>query len=101
GIRARTVTGVQTCALPILETGADALNMGLRFSGHRWLHSPQSLARMAQICGFEVLPTTCAVSTVEKFNGINLRDETNSLSFANRSEERRVGKVGRSRARAA
>jgi len=65
-----------------VETGADALNMGMRFSGHRWLHSPQSLARMAQLCGFDVVPTTCAVSTVEKFNGINLRDETNSLSFA-------------------
>jgi hypothetical protein len=66
-----------------VETGADALNMGMRFSGHRWLHSPQSLAGMAAMCGFDMLPTTCAVSTVEKFNGINLRDETNSLSFAN------------------
>jgi predicted SAM-dependent methyltransferase len=66
-----------------VETGADALNMGMRFSGHRWLHSPQSLARLAAMCGFDALPTTCAVSTVEKFNGINLRDETNSLSFAN------------------
>jgi predicted SAM-dependent methyltransferase len=66
-----------------VDTGADALNMGMRFSGHRWLHSPQSLARMAQMCGFDVFPTTCAVSTVEKFNGINLRDESNSLSFAN------------------
>jgi hypothetical protein len=66
-----------------VETGADALNMGLRFSGHRWLHSPESLARMAESCGFDVVPTTCAASTVEKFNGINLRDETNSLSFAN------------------
>jgi len=66
-----------------VETGADALNMGLRFSGHRWLHSPESLARMAAMCGFDVVPTTCAVSTVEKFNGINLRDENDSLSFAN------------------
>ena len=66
-----------------VETGADALNIGLRFSGHRWLHSPQSLARMAETCGFDVVPTTCAASTVERFNGINLRDETNSLSFAN------------------
>jgi len=66
-----------------VETGADALNMGLRFSGHRWLHSPQSLARMAAMCGFDVVPTTCAVSTVEKFNGTNLRDENDSLSFAN------------------
>jgi hypothetical protein len=27
--------------------------------------------------------TNCATSTVARFNGINLRDETNSLSFAN------------------
>jgi hypothetical protein len=63
-------------------SGADALNMGMRFSGHRWLHSPESLALMAQMCGFVVVPTTCATSTIEKFNGINLRDETDSLSFA-------------------
>jgi len=65
------------------ETGADALNMGMRFSGHRWLHSRESLERMAQICGFDLHPTSCADSTVERFNGINLRDENDSLSFAN------------------
>jgi hypothetical protein len=65
-----------------IETGADALNIGLRFSGHRWLHSPQSLQQLAAMCGFDVLETSCATSTVEQFSGINLRDETNSLSFA-------------------
>ena len=66
-----------------VETGADALNIGLRFSGHRWLHSPESLGCIASMCGFDVVPTTCAESTVAKFNGINLRDEVSSLSFAN------------------
>ena len=28
-----------------IETGADALNIGLRFSGHRWLHSAQSTSQ--------------------------------------------------------
>lgn len=65
-----------------VETGADALNMGLRFSGHRWLHSEESLRRMAAMCGFDLVPTTCAKSTVDKFNGINLRSEADSLSFA-------------------
>jgi predicted SAM-dependent methyltransferase len=65
-----------------VDTGADALNIGMRFSGHRWLHGPESLARMAAMCGFEVVATPCAESTVAKFNGINLRDESNSLSFA-------------------
>ena len=66
-----------------VETGADALNMGLRFSGHRWLHSPESLGRMAAMCGFDIVPTTCAKSTVAAFDGINLRSESDSLSFAN------------------
>ncbi len=66
-----------------VETGADALNMGMRFSGHRWLHSRESLERMAQVCGFELHPTSCADSTLERFKGVNLRDENDSLSFAN------------------
>ena len=66
-----------------VETGADALNVGLRFSGHRWLHDQDSIARMAGLCGFDTVPTTCATSTVEKFCGVNRRDETDSLSFAN------------------
>jgi predicted SAM-dependent methyltransferase len=64
------------------ETGADALNMGLRFSGHRWLHDSTSLARLAELCGFGTESTPCATSSVQKFRDINLRDETNSLSFA-------------------
>ena len=82
-----------------VDTGADALNMGMRFSGHRWLHSPQSLAHMATMCGFEMMPTMCATSTFEGFNGINLRSETDSLSFANdlrkvRSIARTIVEVG-------
>ena len=66
-----------------VDTGGDALNMGMRFGGHRWLHTQQSLARLAQMCGFEAEPTHCAQSTVERFVGINLRSENDSLSFAN------------------
>jgi hypothetical protein len=66
-----------------VDTGGDALNMGMRFGGHRWLHTQQSLARLAQMCGFEAEPTTCAASSVERFAGINLRTENDSLSFAN------------------
>ena len=76
-----------------VETGADAVNMGLRFSGHRWLHSAESLGRIAAMCGFELLPTACADSTVDKFKGINLRDEANSLSFAN--DLRKTGAIVR------
>jgi len=76
-----------------VDTGADALNMGMRFSGHRWLHSPQSLTHLATMCGFATVPTTCATSTFAAFNGVNLRSETDSLSFAN--DLRKVRAVAR------
>jgi predicted SAM-dependent methyltransferase len=66
-----------------VETAADALNMGMRFSGHRWLHSAESLAALATMCGFALEPTSCAHSSVPQLAGINLRNETDSLSFAN------------------
>ncbi len=76
-----------------VDTGGDALNIGMRFSGHRWLHDAQSLGRLAELCGFDVVSTTCATSTVARFNGLNLRDENNSLSFAN--DLRKVRTVSR------
>lgn len=76
-----------------VHTGGDALNIGMRFSGHRWLHDAPSLARLASTCGFEVLPTSCASSTVPKFDRLNLRDETGSLSFAN--DLRKIAQVRR------
>jgi len=66
-----------------VDTGGDALNMGMRFGGHRWLHTQQSLARLAGMCGFEAEPTTCAQSSVDRFVGVNLRSENDSLAFAN------------------
>jgi len=72
-----------------VATSVDAINMGMRFSGHRWLHDQQSLAFLAADCGFEALSTPCATSTVERFNGCNLRDESNSASFANDLIKRR------------
>ena len=65
-----------------VDTGGDALNMGMRFGGHRWLHTQQSIARLGQMCGLEAEPTTCALSSVERFVAINLRSENDSLSFA-------------------
>ena len=65
-----------------VETGGDALNMGMRFSGHRWLHDAESLSHLAAQCGFVTIATDCAHSTVEKLSGLNIRDENNSLSFA-------------------
>jgi hypothetical protein len=73
------------------RTGGDALNLGMRFSGHRWLHNAKSLEYMAELCGYRKIATTCAESIRPEMNRINLRDETNSMSFANDLvQERRV-----------
>ena len=64
-----------------VETAADAVNYAMRFTAHRWLHDNTSLARMAEICGFEATPTSCAKSTVPFLSNRNLRSE--GLPFAN------------------
>jgi len=66
-----------------LSTGADILNAGMRFSGHRWLHNQVSFADMAARCGFQANRMPCSQSVVPGLCNRNLRNETNSLSFAN------------------
>jgi predicted SAM-dependent methyltransferase len=66
-----------------IRSNADMVNLGMRFGGHRWLHNELSFAVLAQECGFEKISTSCQISTVDELNNLNLRDETNSLSFAN------------------
>ncbi len=60
----------------------DAINMGMRFSGHRWLHDCASFARLASACEFDPHPTPCDNSLLPQLSGRNLRNETNSASFA-------------------
>lgn len=73
------------------RTGGDALNLGMRFSGHRWLHNDQSLEYMANLCGFRKVSTTCTESIIPEMSRLNFRDETNSMSFANDLvQERRI-----------
>lgn len=77
-----------------VATEVDAMNAGLRFSGHRWLHDADSLAFLAADCGFRAVPTGCADSTVAWLSNRNLRSEDNSASFATdlvkRAEFRRI-----------
>lgn len=65
-----------------VTTPVDGINMGLRFSGHRWLHDDDSLQHLAQECGFVAHRSSCAQSREARFTGLNLRDETDSASFA-------------------
>src|SRR2546430_7729781 len=82
GIRDLTVTGVQTCALPILLTSAAAASaVGRR---RRWIHARIHHERSAETGGVGKL-----VAVVERGVG--------RLRAAHRSEERRVGKECRSR----
>jgi hypothetical protein len=73
-----------------VTTPVDAINCGMRFSGHRWLHDHESFARLARDCGFEAIPTTCAHSAVAMLSGHNLRSETDSASFAHDLTKRRA-----------
>ena len=65
-----------------VETEADAVNAGMRFSGHRWLHDDASLAHLARLAGYEAVKTSCAESTVAFLSNRNLRAEEGSAAFA-------------------
>ncbi|MGD8530314.1 MAG: FkbM family methyltransferase [Syntrophobacterales bacterium] len=74
------------------RNGMDAVNMGMRMGGHRWLHDFDSFKRVAEACGFSASHTTCTVSSDPKMTGINVRDES-GISFA--AELRRSHRMGR------
>ena len=73
-----------------VETQADAVNAGLRFSGHRWLHDDASLAHLAALAGFEAVKTSCAESTEPFLAGRNLRAEEGTAAFAHDLVKRRA-----------
>src|SRR2546430_4855094 len=82
GIRYLTVTGVQTCALPILK----------------WLAEFSSLllcGSLLQACGSDTGPTASDASRVVEADAV--ADVQSEWGPWSRSEERRVGKEGRSR----
>jgi hypothetical protein len=65
-----------------VETEADALNAGMRFSGHRWLHDDASVAHLARLAGFAATRTTCRESREPFLCERNLRDEDGTAAFA-------------------
>src|SRR5699024_11488479 len=77
GIRDRSVTGVQTCALPISNTASTC--PGTRTLRHSWTSSPAALNKKV----LRSMPRT-------------LRPYMFLSLITSRSEERRVGKEGRS-----
>src|SRR5256886_10235374 len=84
GIRDLTVTGVQTCALPIYGAGPNTCPAAVMPS---CFASPQNLPALAgSLSGFTVT-VTCAQTA----------DTTEGNRNVRRSEERRVGKECRSR----
>lgn len=66
-----------------VRTGADLLNSGMRFWGHRWLHNDESLGNMATGCGFKKVSTGLFDSIDPELNGLNIRKEDNVMAFAN------------------
>src|SRR5260370_16318303 len=83
GIRDSSVTGVQTCALPILEAAESA---------------EAEMAKSTTLVGGDreaqsfLSPETLRLAISE-----SAEDAGEVLAYATRSEERRVGKEGRSR----
>src|SRR2546430_13372534 len=84
GIRDLTVTGVQTCALPIWKGGAEETKRLLAWDGHAWRRLAES-EKLTLLSGFlgERRPEFPFAPSVYKARL--------------RSEERRVGKEGRFR----
>lgn len=75
------------------RNGMDAVNMGMRMGGHRWLHNFASFRRVAEACGFAMSRTTCGSSSDLKMTGINIRDES-GISFAvELFKKRRMGRI--------
>src|SRR5205085_3675184 len=81
GIRDLTVTGVQTCALPIYNRWHSRFDQPDPYDGSYNFLDPQSLNRYAYTQG----------------DPANFVDPTGALMIIERSEERRVGKECRSR----
>ena len=76
-----------------VETEADAINAGMRFSGHRWLHDDRSLVHLASQAGFVSTKTDCSTSTEPYLTGRNLRVEEGTAAFAH--DLRKAGPVRR------
>src|SRR5438874_10368353 len=93
GIRDLYVTGVQTCALPILERAVD-LDRSQR------ARSERELVVVLQACGIEhAAPRVVAPTGNPDANGAE-RHRGQCVRARARSEERRVGKECRSRGEA-
>src|SRR5207245_8176699 len=96
GIRDATVTGVQTCALPILMDASpeglqDVPGLGqvIAESIHAYFERPENRTLIAKL---EAVGVKMGEPAVPKVEG-----PLSGREFVLRSEERRVGKEGRSR----
>src|SRR5205823_7242284 len=93
GIRDKLVTGVQTCALPILnsEYGGLGARGGDKDIAYSFKFLTAELRRHPKICGYVYTELT----DIEwEHNGL-LNYDRSRKEFGYRSEERRVGKEGR------
>src|SRR5207245_6150494 len=94
GIRDATVTGVQTCALPICIAGEELDVEGLKARRPCKLHAPAAFGQVRARLGEDRTPLVEAPEHRER--AASVRTEP---VVALRSEERRVGKERRTRAR--
>src|SRR5207245_4715013 len=97
GSRDATVTGVQTCALPISPS---AINSPVRRSSHLLSQRPQRAPRKSRLPALDVIEQRLfgAPSMIANTSpGSRPADPSESPWAQHRSEERRVGKEGNQR----
>ena len=65
----------------VLGTGAEVLNLGMRFAGHTFLYDAGTLTALARRCGFEARRVAYNQSDEPALRGIDLRSPDNALSL--------------------
>src|SRR5699024_11688195 len=95
GIRDRNVTGVQTCALPILDIAKDGVALVLKLECHESLMKFMVERGSVTLDGISL--TLFAVDHKQNTITVNIIPETQKETNIIRSEERRVGKECRNR----
>src|SRR5207248_5783309 len=93
GIRDRTVTGVQTCALPILRVVLSRFPMEI----YRGVAGIIGRRLRSFMLAAEALETRPGFEQRAIDGEVFVREQTRRACLCERSEERRVGKEGRAR----
>lgn len=65
----------------VLGTGAEILNLGMRFAGHTFLYDEETFKALAANCGFEARRVAYQQSEVPELRDLDLRSPENAISL--------------------